>query len=192
MPYGGEADLRLRARLWRFARKKRNAAAAEASATLGVMSRYAAAIPDATWRAIESRDRGADGRFVYGVTSTRDSAARRVPRAGRAATGDAFFRAVADAEAAGFRACLRCHPTSVLGASATDRGIERARRLIDAHVDADRDGRLTLAALSAACGISPFHLQRAFSADGRAPRRRLTPTNGGPRPCARASSKESP
>lgn len=125
------------------------------------MSR-AAAIPDATWHAIETRDRGADARFVYGVTSTRifcrASCPSRRPRRDRVR----LFRTAADAEAAGFRACRRCHPTGVPVPSATARAIERARRLIDAHVDADRDGRLTLAALSAACGISPFHLQRAF------------------------------
>ena len=126
------------------------------------MPRAAAAIPDATWRAIESRDRRVDGRFVYGVTSThifcRPSCPSRRPRRDRVR----LFRAPADAEAAGFRACRRCHPAGAAAPSATVRAVERARRLIDAHVDADRDGRLTLAALSAACGISPFHLQRAF------------------------------
>ena len=122
----------------------------------------AAAIPDATWRAIETRDRRVDGRFVYGVTSThifcRPSCPSRRPRRDRVR----LFRDPADAEAAGFRACRRCHPAGAAAPSATVRAVERARRLIDAHVDADRDGRLTLAALSAACGISPFHLQRAF------------------------------
>jgi AraC family transcriptional regulator of adaptative response/methylated-DNA-[protein]-cysteine methyltransferase len=122
----------------------------------------AAAIPDATWRAIETRDRNADGRFVYGVTSTkifcRPSCPSRRPRRDRVR----LFRAAADAESAGFRACLRCRPASAPVASATARAVEHARRLIDAHVDADRDGRLTLSALSAACRISPFHLQRAF------------------------------
>ena len=127
------------------------------------MPRAAAAIPDATWRAIESRDRRVDGRFVYGVTSThvfcRPSCPSRRPRRDRVR----LFRNPADAEAAGFRACRRCHPAGAAAPSATIRAVERARRLIDAHVDADRDGRLTLAALSAACGVSPFHLQRAFS-----------------------------
>ena len=122
----------------------------------------AAAIPDATWHAIETRDRRVDGRFVYGVTSThifcRPSCPSRRPRRDRVR----LFRNPADAEAAGFRACRRCHPAGAAAPSATVRAVERARRLIDAHVDADRDGRLTLAALSAACGISPFHLQRAF------------------------------
>jgi AraC family transcriptional regulator, regulatory protein of adaptative response / methylated-DNA-[protein]-cysteine methyltransferase len=121
-----------------------------------------AAIPDATWLAIETRDARADGRFVYGVTSTgvfcRPSCPSRRPRRDRVR----LFRAAADAEGAGFRACRRCQPTGTPAPSATARAVAHARRLIDAHVDADRDGRLTLTALGAACGISPFHLQRAF------------------------------
>jgi AraC family transcriptional regulator of adaptative response/methylated-DNA-[protein]-cysteine methyltransferase len=122
----------------------------------------AAAIPDATWQAIASRDRRADGRFVYGVASTkifcRPSCPSRRPRRDRVR----LFATAVEAEAGGFRACRRCQPAGSPIPSATARAIERARGLIDAHVDADRDGRLTLSALGTACGISPFHLQRAF------------------------------
>jgi AraC family transcriptional regulator of adaptative response/methylated-DNA-[protein]-cysteine methyltransferase len=121
-----------------------------------------AAIPDAIWRAIASRDRRADGQVLYGVASTRifcrPSCPSRRPRRDRVR----LFATAAEAEAAGFRACRRCRPVGAPMPSATARAVERARRLIDAHVDADRDGRLTLAVLGAACGISPFHLQRAF------------------------------
>jgi AraC family transcriptional regulator of adaptative response/methylated-DNA-[protein]-cysteine methyltransferase len=136
------------------------------------MPRAAAAdIPDATWRAIATRDRRADGRFVYGVTSTRifcrPSCPSRRPRRDRVRV----FAAIGEAEAAGFRACRRCQPSGEPRPSATDRAVVRARRLIDAHVDEGRDGRLTLPALSAAVGISPFHLQRAFrKAVGASPR----------------------
>ena len=145
-----------------FARKKRDARSV-AVGYADVMPRTAAAIPDATWRAIETRDRRVDGRFVYGVTSTRifcrPSCPSRRPRRDRVR----LFGNAVDAAAAGFRACRRCQPAGAAAApSATVRAVERARRLLDAHVDADRDGRLTLAALSAACGVSPFHLQRAF------------------------------
>jgi AraC family transcriptional regulator of adaptative response/methylated-DNA-[protein]-cysteine methyltransferase len=122
----------------------------------------AAAIPDATWRAIEGRDRRADGRFVYGVASTkifcRPSCPSRRPRRDRVR----LFATASDAQAAGFRPCRRCQPTGAFLPSTTARAVEQARRLIDAHVDDDRDGRLTLAVLGRACGVSPFHLQRAF------------------------------
>jgi AraC family transcriptional regulator of adaptative response/methylated-DNA-[protein]-cysteine methyltransferase len=119
-------------------------------------------IPAATWQAIASRDPRFDGRFVFGVTSTRifcrPSCPSRRPRRDRVR----LFAGAAAAQAEGFRACRRCRPDAPAAPSATARAVERARRLIDAHVDADREGRLTLAALGDACGISPFHLQRAF------------------------------
>ena len=87
----------------------------------------AAAIPNATWRAIEARDRRVDGRFVYGVTSTRvfcrPSCPSRRPRRDRVR----LFRNPADAEAAGFRACRRCHPAGAAAPSATVRAVERTR-----------------------------------------------------------------
>ena len=83
-----------------FARKKRKATP-RAVGYAEAMSRAAAAIPDATWRAIETRDRRVDGRFVYGVTSThvfcRPSCPSRRPRRDRVR----LFRDAADAEAAG-------------------------------------------------------------------------------------------
>ena len=131
------------------------------SATLTSCPR-AAAIPDATWRAIETRDR----------------AGRRTLRLRRHQHGDVLPAVVPVAAAAPRSGAAvprrrrrrggrlpRLPALSADGApapSATARAVAHARRLIDAHVDADRDGRLTLSALGAACGISPFHLQRAF------------------------------
>lgn len=121
-------------------------------------------VPAAAWQAIATRDPRADGRFVYGVTSTgifcRPTCASRRPRRDRVR----LFAAPADAAAAGFRACRRCRPTDAASLSAGARAVARARRLIDAHVDAGRDDRLTLRALGAAVALSPFHLQRLFVA----------------------------
>lgn len=128
-------------------------------------------VPAATWRAIETRDAAQDGRFVYGVTSTRifcrPSCPSRRPRRDRVrvfASGD-------EAAAAGFRPCRRCRPTAAGAPSAAGQAVARARYLLDAHVDGGAEGRLTLRALSAACGLSPFHLQRVFQkAVGLSPR----------------------
>jgi len=65
---------------------------------------------DPRWAALCARDRAADGRFVYSVKTTgvycRPSCAARRPLA-----RNVRFHATADeAERAGFRACLRCHP----------------------------------------------------------------------------------
>jgi AraC family transcriptional regulator of adaptative response/methylated-DNA-[protein]-cysteine methyltransferase len=135
------------------------------------MTGTAARIPAATWDAIASRDTRFDGRFVYGVTSTgvfcRPTCPSRRPRRDRVRV----FAAPAEAVAAGFRACRRCRPGEPAVPTATARGVAKARRLIDAHVDAGRDGRLTLQALGVAVGVSPFHLQREFRrAVGASPR----------------------
>jgi AraC family transcriptional regulator of adaptative response/methylated-DNA-[protein]-cysteine methyltransferase len=126
------------------------------------MSAALSTVPAATWRAIETRDAAHDGRFVYGVTSTRifcrPSCPSRRPRRDRIRV----FASGEDAVAAGFRACRRCRPTAAMEPSAAARAVDHARRLLDAHVDGGADGRLTLHALSAACGLSPFHLQRVF------------------------------
>lgn len=68
-----------------------------------------------------------------------------------------FFESSQLAEAAGFRACLRCKPQSPHGSEMQER-IERAHRYLDEHAD----GAVTLRQLAAAIGMSPFHLQRAF------------------------------
>ena len=61
-------------------------------------------------RAVFTRDRSQDGRFVYGVTSTgiycRPSCASRKPKGENLR----FFAVPEAAERAGFRACRRCRP----------------------------------------------------------------------------------
>src|SRR5262249_34207072 len=105
------------------------------------------------WAAVMDRDPLADGRFVYAVSSTgiycRPSCPSRRPRRERVT----FFAGPGEAEAAGYRACLRCGtPRDV------DDRIERARRFLDAHADE----RVTLEQLGRVADLSPFHLQRTF------------------------------
>lgn len=65
---------------------------------------------DPRWVALCARDRASDGRFVYSVKTTgvycRPSCAARRPRPENVR----FHATPDDAERAGFRACLRCHP----------------------------------------------------------------------------------
>jgi len=108
---------------------------------------------ETAWTAVLNRDPLADGRFVYAVSSTgiycRPSCPSRRPLRERVA----FFAGPSEAEAAGYRACLRCGtPRDV------DDRIERARRYLDAHADE----RVTLQQLGRVAGLSPFHLQRTF------------------------------
>lgn len=119
----------------------------------------------ARWEAVVTRDRDHDGRFVYAVRTTgvycRPSCASR--RALR--VNVRFFADGGAAEAAGFRACKRCEPSSA--ASATSRVISRARAYLDAHVDEQP----ALATLAKAVGMSASHLQRTFKREvGVSPR----------------------
>ncbi len=113
---------------------------------------------DACWRAVLSRDRGADGRFVTGVLSTgiycRPSCPARHPARGNVR----FFADGAAARTAGLRACLRCAPDAV---SREAQAVEQAVAAIRAAVGS---GRLVpLATLAQAAGYSPAHFQRLFT-----------------------------
>jgi AraC family transcriptional regulator of adaptative response/methylated-DNA-[protein]-cysteine methyltransferase len=120
----------------------------------------------ALWRAIETRDHGADGAFVYAVRSTgiycRPSCPSRRPRREQVV----FFSHPEAAERQGFRACLRCRPNA---APPHDPSIEKVRgvcRAMDNLILADAGDSagtdLSLAALSAKAGMGPHHLERAF------------------------------
>lgn len=105
-----------------------------------------------------TRDRAADGLFVYGVTSTgvycRPSCPSRRPKPERVE----FFPASAMAEASGYRPCRRCHPeTTINGASASDR-VRHACEAVARRPEAS----WTSASLARAGGTSVVQLQRAF------------------------------
>jgi AraC family transcriptional regulator of adaptative response/methylated-DNA-[protein]-cysteine methyltransferase len=112
---------------------------------------------DARWNAVAARDRQADGRFVYAVTSTgiycRPSCASRRP----ARTRVRFFDDGLAAQQAGFRACKRCRPDA---AETLDPWPEKIRRAC-AYL-ASADGHLSLQRLARHVGGSPYHLQRQF------------------------------
>ncbi len=119
------------------------------------------------WDAVRTRDRKADGAFVYAVRSTgvycRPSCPARKPRA----VNVRFFRLPAAAEQAGFRPCRRCKPSSFPLRDPKLDTVARVCRLIESRVLADSTGsegseRLTLAALGAAAGMSPDQLDRGF------------------------------
>ena len=106
------------------------------------------------WAAVQQRDAGADGRFYYSVRSTgvycRPScAARPALRA-----NVAFHASCAEAEAAGFRPCLRCKPDQPPLAERQAAMVATICRLIDAS-----DAMPDLDTLAQAAGISRFHFQ---------------------------------
>lgn len=111
----------------------------------------------AAWLAVLRRDRRYDGRFVYAVSSTRIFCRPSCPSRRPARHRVRFFPSPQQAEAAGFRACLRCRPGAPHSAEQDER-IEQARRYLDAHADEP----VTLRRLADEVGLSPFHLQRVF------------------------------
>jgi AraC family transcriptional regulator of adaptative response/methylated-DNA-[protein]-cysteine methyltransferase len=122
---------------------------------------------DTRWQAVLSRDAAADGKFVFGVTTTgvycRPTCPARRPRR----ENIRFFDSPRAAEQAGLRACFRCKPA---GLPEGPRLVERICR----HIEAHSDEKLTLAKLSQAAGLSPFHLQRIFKGEmGISPRQYL-------------------
>jgi AraC family transcriptional regulator, regulatory protein of adaptative response / methylated-DNA-[protein]-cysteine methyltransferase len=114
---------------------------------------------DRLWSAVLNRDATHDGKFVFAVSSTgiycRPSCPARRPRRENVA----FFRHPDHAEQAGYRACLRCRPTSLSGNTQLDE-VKSICRFIEQHLDEP----LTLARLGREFHQSPFHLQRRFKA----------------------------
>lgn len=122
---------------------------------------------DPRWRAIQSRDRRQDGRFVFGVRSTgiycRPSCPARKP--GRAQV--VLFPDSGAAEHAGFRACRRCKPREA--AAHPHAGL--VRRVCTYIEERAAEERITLDALAHSVGLSPYYLQRTFRrATGISPR----------------------
>jgi len=125
------------------------------------------------WRAVQTRDRGSDGAFVYAVRSTgiycRPSCPSRKPQRAQVE----FFSLPDAAEQEGFRACLRCRPRLARLRDPRTAAVARVCREIEAQIDTDGGGiaaagngseaRLTLSTLSAAAGMSAHQLERAFS-----------------------------
>lgn len=106
------------------------------------------------WQAVLDRDPAAG--FVYAVVTTGvycrpDCPSRRAKR-----ENVRFFDTNGDAEAAGFRACLRCRPTE---ADRTAELVARACRTIEAAEETP-----ALATLAEEAGLSPFHFHRVFKA----------------------------
>lgn len=116
---------------------------------------------DPRWQQVLDRDGGADGTFVYGVTSTgiycRPSCPARKPGPERVR----FFAVPQAAEQAGFRACKRCRPQNKTVADPRLDAVRRACRVIETAGAAD-GGLPTLARLGRETGLSSHHLQRLF------------------------------
>src|SRR5580693_9316385 len=90
-------------------------------------------VEDPRWARVQERDRSADGAFFYAVKTTgvfcRPSCAARAPKPENVL----FFDTAADAEHAGFRACLRCRPSAAAGSDAVTEKMKRVAEFIRTH-----------------------------------------------------------
>jgi AraC family transcriptional regulator, regulatory protein of adaptative response / methylated-DNA-[protein]-cysteine methyltransferase len=114
---------------------------------------------EARWQAVVDRNRAAEGAFFFSVRTTgvycRPSCGARLPRRENVA----FHATPADAEAAGFRACLRCKPNLDRREDAQAKAVARACRAIE-----EAEESPTLEALAKLVGQSPWHFHRVFKA----------------------------
>jgi AraC family transcriptional regulator of adaptative response/methylated-DNA-[protein]-cysteine methyltransferase len=106
--------------------------------------------PERAWQQIVRRD-AAD--FFYGVTTTgvfcRPGCSSRLPLRPNVR----FFRTAEEAQAAGFRACMRCNPLL----EPTDVVAQ-----VRAHIERNAERRVSLHDLGRVVGLSPFTVQRMF------------------------------
>jgi AraC family transcriptional regulator of adaptative response/methylated-DNA-[protein]-cysteine methyltransferase len=107
--------------------------------------------PDQAWEQLMRRD--SQAAFFYAVTTTgvvcRPACKSRLPLRSNVR----FFGSVEEAQAAGFRPCLRCHPTAP-----RFNPVQRVRAYIERHLDQP----VRLADLARITGLSPFTVQRLF------------------------------
>lgn len=110
--------------------------------------------PEAAWTAFSARDRSADGRFVVAVATTHIYCKPSCPARHPHRRNVSFHATVADARAAGYRACLRCKPDEV----GRDRvAVARAIALIEGTIAIP-----TLDTLAEQVGYAPHHFHRLF------------------------------
>ena len=115
------------------------------------------AATDPRWRQMLDRDKTADGRFWYYVASTgvycRPSCPARRPNPGNIG----FHDTVADAKAAGFRACRRCNPDGLSLDAVNALIVAKACRLTE-----QSEFLPSLASLAESVELSPSHFHRLF------------------------------
>ncbi|HRB81264.1 MAG TPA: AlkA N-terminal domain-containing protein [Nitrospira sp.] len=119
--------------------------------------------PDISYRALQTRDPRFDGRLFVGVVSTgiycRPICPARTPKREHCR----FFANSASAQAAGFRACLRCRPEiapELAGWRGTSNTVSRALALIAEGFLDREDG--TVDALATHVGMGARQLRRLF------------------------------
>jgi AraC family transcriptional regulator, regulatory protein of adaptative response / methylated-DNA-[protein]-cysteine methyltransferase len=111
------------------------------------------------WARVRARDRSMDGQFYYSVATTGIYCRPSCPSRTANPKNVRFHDSIADAEAAGFRACKRCKPDQPSADVQNAEIIARICRLIE-HAEEIPP----LDALAKAAGLSPGYFHRVFKA----------------------------
>lgn len=111
------------------------------------------------WQQVLARDASADGQFVYAVKSTGIYCRPSCPSRRPDRRNVRFYPNAAQAEAAGFRACLRCAPQHVAAKPDPQaKAIAAATDFLSAHAGE----RTSLDELAEVSGLGKFAVQRGF------------------------------
>lgn len=112
---------------------------------------------DQYWEAVVHRDAAYDGTFVYAVKTTGIYCRPSCPSRRAFRQNVVFYSDAERAEAAGFRACQRCHPHQQQRIEPRADVVVEICRFLEAS-----DGIPTLKELGERFHLSPYHLQRTF------------------------------
>ena len=117
--------------------------------------------PDARWQAVASRDRRADGVFVFAVRTTGIYCRPSCPARTAKRTNMVFLDSPEEARRQGFRPCKRCRPDDAAGDTLEVQAVTAAARLIDRAVETGEPVP-PLQALADRAGFSKYHFHRMF------------------------------
>lgn len=114
---------------------------------------------DSRWQAVVSKNKDLDGEFVFAVTTTGIYCRPSCPAKPAKRHNVVFFDTTQLAQAAGFRACMRCKPDGISHEHTRNDLMAKACQLMQASATP-----LSLTALATQLGMSPHHLHRVFKA----------------------------
>jgi AraC family transcriptional regulator of adaptative response / DNA-3-methyladenine glycosylase II len=117
--------------------------------------------PHVCHRAVDARDPRFDGLFFVAIVTTRIYCRPTCPSRRADPDHRCFFNSAAEAESAGFRACLRCRPRLAPGKSGVDAVARLAHRAAHRICAGALNGQ-SVADLAAELGVSERHLRRAL------------------------------
>ncbi len=115
--------------------------------------------PHSQWQQVLDRDCRADGKFFYGVRSTKIYCRPSCPSRRPGCDKVSFFPTAAAAREAGFRPCKRCRPD--VANAANDAQIKLAKAVAE-YLASHANERTRLADLACSMGVSRLALLRGF------------------------------